>query len=472
MKKLIFGIAVFINTTNVVAKVFLPAVYSNHMVLQQKSAVKIWGWSEVGESVTITTSWDTVTYKAEGDAYAKWQTVLQTPIAGGTYTITVKGPYSTIVIEDVLIGEVWLASGQSNMEMTTWWGLPYEEEVKKATNNQIRFFHIARSSSPYPQEDVRAQWVVCSPEAMKGFSAAAYFFGKKINEHTKMPVGLISACWGGTPAEVWTPEDEIRNDSILKAAALKLTPTKWWPVKPGYNYNATIAPLTNFKIAGVIWYQGESNTNASQTYQYLFTTMIKSWRQKWKDDFPFYFVQIAPYSYETTNICALLREAQTKTLMLAKTAMVVTSDLVDNINDIHPKLKKEVGERLADIAIAEVYGFDRLNYKSPLYKAMQIEKDKIRISFTNAANGLMIKGKTATDFYIAGADKIFVPAQAKLHGNGSTIVVWAKAVKNPVAVRFGFSNTAMPNLFGKEGLPVNLFRTDDWQVETGPVKNN
>lgn len=470
MKKIIITIAVFFIISKTEAKIFLPAVYSNHMVLQQKKAVKIWGWSEVGEKITITTSWDTVTYIAEGDAYAKWVTLLSTPAAGGPYTITVKGPYNTIAIEDVLIGEVWLASGQSNMEMNTWWGLPYDAEVKNATNNQIRFFHIGRSSSPFPQEDVRAEWLVCSPEAMKGFSAAAYFFGKKINEQTTYPVGLISACWGGTPAEVWTPENIIRNDSVLNVAASKLTETKWWPVKPGYNYNATIAPLTNFKIAGAIWYQGESNTGAASTYQHLFTTMIKSWRQKWNDNFPFYFVQIAPFNYETSNVCALLREAQTKSLSLEKTAMVVTSDLVDNINDIHPKLKKEVGERLAHIALTNNYGIICKISNSPLYKSMQVEKDKIRINFTNASNGLMIKGKTATDFYIAGADKNFVPAQIKLDGNGSTIVVWAKEVKNPVAVRFGFSNTAMPNLFSKEGLPVNLFRTDDWEVETAPVK--
>lgn len=450
------------------ATIFLPAVYSNHIVLQQNAKVKIWGWSEVGEKVTIKTSWDTVTYKAEGDAYAKWQTVLNTPAAGGTYTITVKGTYNTITIEDVLIGEVWLASGQSNMEMNTHWGMPYEEEVKKATNEQIRFFHIGRSSSPFPQEDVRAQWVVCSPEAMKGFSTVAYFFGKKINEQKHIPVGLIAASWGGTPAEVWTPEDAILNDNVLKAEAAKLTETKWWPVKPAYNYNAMIAPLTNFTIAGAIWYQGESNTKASQTYQRLFTTMVTEWRKKWNSDFPFYYVQIAPFSYETTNICALLREAQTKCTTLKNTGMVVTSDLVDNINDIHPKLKKEVGERLANWALAETYGVAGIKYKSPVYKSMQVEKDKIRISFNDADGGLMIKGKTATDFYIAGADKNFIPAQVKI--DGSTIVVWAKEIKTPAAVRFGFSNTAMPNLFSKDGLPVNLFRTDEWDVEMVPVK--
>lgn len=468
MKKILTLACIFFLFVKAEAKIFLPAVYSNHMVLQQNAKVKIWGWSEVGEKVTINTSWDTVTYKAEGDAYAKWQTTLHTPAAGGTYTITVKGTYNTITIEDVLIGEVWLASGQSNMEMNTYWGMPYEEEVKKATNEQIRFFHIGKSSSPFPQEDVRAQWVVCSPEAMKGFSTVAYFFGKKLNEEKHIPVGLIAASWGGTPAEVWTPEDAVLNDSILKAEAAKLTETKWWPVKPAYNYNAMIAPLTNFTIAGAIWYQGESNTKASQTYQRLFTTMITAWRKKWNSDFPFYYVQIAPFSYETTNICALLREAQTKCLVLKKTGMVVTSDLVDNINDIHPKLKKEVGERLANWALAETYGVTGIKYKSPVYKLMQVEKDKIRISFYDADGGFAIKGTAATDFYIAGADKNFIPAQVKI--DGSTIVVWAKEIKTPVAVRFGFSNTAMPNLFSKDGLPVNLFRTDDWEVETVPVK--
>lgn len=468
MKKTLTLACIFFLFVKAEATIFLPAVYSNHMVLQQNSKVKIWGWSEVGEKVTISTSWDTVTCKAEGDAYAKWQTTVNTPAAGGTYTITVKGTYNSITIEDVLIGEVWLASGQSNMEMNTYWGMPYEEEVKKATNEQIRFFHIGKSSSPFPQEDVRAKWVVCSPEAMKGFSTVAYFFGKKLNEEKHIPVGLIAASWGGTPAEVWTPEDAVLNDSILKAEAAKLSETKWWPVKPAYNYNAMIAPITNFTIAGAIWYQGESNTKASQTYQRLFTAMITAWRKKWNSDFPFYYVQIAPFSYETTNICALLREAQTKCLVLKKTGMVVTSDLVDNINDIHPKLKKEVGERLANWALAETYGVTGIKYKSPVYKLMQAEKDKIRISFYDAEGGLQIKGTAATDIYIAGADKKFVPAQVKIEG--STIVVWAKEIKTPVAVRFGFSNTAMPNLFSKDGLPVNLFRTDDWEVEMVPVK--
>ncbi|MBP6024272.1 sialate O-acetylesterase [Ferruginibacter sp.] len=468
MKKIAFLICLTILSICSFAKIYLPAVYSNHMVLQQQSKIKIWGWSDPAENITIKPSWDTTTYFAKATSGAKWETVINTPKAGGTFAITVKGNNNSIIIEDVLIGEIWLASGQSNMEMNVNWGMKYDEEVKNAANNQIRFFHIPKTTSIFPLEDVRAEWVVCTAETMKIFSTAAYFFGKKINEQLNVPVGLISACWGGTPAEVWTPEDIILNDKILKEAAAKLKAFDWWPSTPAYAYNAMIAPLTKFKIAGAIWYQGESNTETAATYQQLFTAMISAWRKKWDNDFPFYFVQIAPYSYGNNNICALLREAQTKSIALAKTGMVVTSDLVDNINDIHPKLKKEVGERLANYALADNYGKTNIVFKSPLYKSMQVEKNKIRISFSEADKGLMLKGTAATDFFIAGADKIFFPAMVKLEGN--TVVVFNKDIKAPVAVRFGFSNTAMPNLFSADGLPVNLFRTDDWEVDTSPVK--
>jgi sialate O-acetylesterase len=303
---------------------------------------------------------------------------------------------------------------------------------------------------------------------MKGFSAAAYFFGKKINKELNVPVGLISACWGGTAAEVWTPDDVIKNDKILYDAAKKIKDSRWWPTLPAYNYNAMIAPIINFKIAGAIWYQGESNTETAGTYQLLFTSMINAWRQKWGSDFPFYFVQIAPFSYGNNNIGALLREAQTKSTLTPKTGMIVTSDLVDDINDIHPKLKKEVGIRLANYALADNYKKVGIAYKSPAFKNMQVEKNKIRITFYDTENGLIIKGKAASGFFVAAADKIFLPAFVKVEGN--SVVVWSNDIKEPVAVRFGFSNTAMPNLFSTEGLPVNLFRTDDWDVDTSPVK--
>ncbi|MEI7735126.1 MAG: sialate O-acetylesterase [Ferruginibacter sp.] len=468
MKKMLFMVLAVIISAATFAKVSLPAIFGSHMVVQQNTQLKIWGWSDPGEKIVIKCSWDTTTYTTKATGMAKWETAIVTPAAGKNYTISITGTSNTVLLEDVLIGEVWLASGQSNMEMNINWGMKYEEEVKAATNNEIRFFYIPKTTSLYPAEDVKAQWVVCTPETMKSFSTAAYFFGSKLHAQLKVPVGLICASWGGTPAEVWTPEEIVENDAILKNAAEKLKPIEWWPTTPGAAYNAMIAPLTNFPIAGAIWYQGESNTSASSTYQRLFTSMISEWRNKWNADFPFYFVQIAPYTYGDNNVCALLREAQTKSTVFKKTGMVVTSDLVDNISDIHPKLKKEVGERLANYALADHYAQTGIAYKSPAYKSMQVEKNKIRINFSDAEKGLLIKGKTASEFYIAGADKKFVPAMVKLQG--STVVVWSKEITAPVAVRFGFSNTAMPNVFSTEGLPVNLFRTDDWNIDTSPVK--
>ena len=272
---------------------------------------------------------------------------------------------------------------------------------------------------------------------------------------------MINASWGGTPAEAWTPKDTIENHQILKEAADHVKPVPWGPINAGAIYNAMICPITNFNIAGVIWYQGEANVDAALTYGHLLSAMINSWRKEWQKDLPFYFVQIAPFAgYGKSISSALLREAQTQTLSTPNTGMIVIHDLVSDINDIHPKNKKDVGLRLANYALAETYGKKELVYKSPMYKNMKIEKNKIRIYFDNAENGLRSKGGAPDEFNIAGQDKKFTPASAKIEGN--TVVVWNKNIKSPVAVRFGFTNSAMPHLFSKEGLPVNIFRTDDW----------
>jgi sialate O-acetylesterase len=462
MKNFFLLACVWFVSINVFANVRLPAIIGSHMVLQQNSKVTIWGWSDPAEKIKLKSSWDTTTYTATASWAGKWNIELQTPKAGGPYTISING-INSITLEDVMIGEVWVCSGQSNMEMNVNWKLPYDDEVAKATNTKIRFFYIPKTTSEYPQEDVKAKWVVCSPDEMKNFSAAGYFFGKKIQESLSAPVGLINSNWGGTPAETWTPAEQVEDDPVLKKASDSLKITQWWPVKPGYAYNAMIYPITNYSIAGAIWYQGESNVGTASTYTQLFTAMINSWRKAWHKDFPFYFVQIAPFAgYGDNSSSAFLREAQTKTLALANTGMVLTSDLVDNINDIHPKMKKEVGERLADLALAETYHQQSNAYKISMYKNMQIEKNKVRINFSNAENGLMSKGPL-TEFYIAGEDKIFKPAEAKIDKN--SVIVWSKEVANPVAVRFGFRNAATLNLYNKEGVPVNLFRTDDWPVD-------
>lgn len=445
---------------NALADVRLPAIIGDHMVLQQNTKVKIWGWCEPNETVKLKTDWDTTTYQTKGSSSATWSIELTTPTAGGVHKISIDG-YNHIDINDVLTGEVWVCSGQSNMEMNYNWGLPaYEKDVEAANNQNIRFFYIPKTTSVFPQEDVKAKWVVCTPEEMKRFSAVGYFFGNSLHQTLNVPVGLINANWGGTPAEVWTPEQLVESDNTLKQAAAQLKPSNGWPVVPGATWNAMIYPVTNYPIAGAIWYQGESNVGTASTYQALFTSMIGAWRKAWNKDFPFYFVQIAPFSGYTNNQSAFLREAQTKSWSYPNTGMVVTSDLVDNIKDIHPKMKKEVGLRLANYALAETYGKKVLSYKSPVYRDMKVEKSRIRINFDHAEGGLVSKGGAPTEFYIAGEDGKFVPATAKIEGN--SVVVWNKEIKTPVAVRFGFSDASMPNLFSKDGLPVVSFRTDTW----------
>ncbi len=453
------------------ANVSLPAIFGNHMVLQQNSNVNIWGWSDPNEKIKIKTSWDTTTYITTASGSAKWKLLIKTPKAGGPHTITITGR-NNLELQDVMIGEVWLASGQSNMEMSMNWGMPqYAADVAAAKNNNIRFFQVQKTTAPYPQDDLKGQWVVSDSNSMKGFSTVAYFFGNQLNQQLQIPVGLINSSWGGTPAEVWTPKPFVDNSEILKQEAAQRDPSKnnGWPVTPGVAFNAMIAPLIPYEIAGAIWYQGESNAGNANHYQSLFTTMIGAWRNAWQKDFPFYYVQIAPYAgYGNNNIAPLLRDAQTKSLSYPKTGMVVIHDLVDNINDIHPKMKKEVGLRLANVALSEHYKKQGITFKSPQFKSMKVEKNKIRLYFDDAPNGLLSKNGASTDFVIAGADQQFVPATAKIEGN--TIVVSDKNINDPVAVRFGFTNSAMPNVFSAEGLPVNIFRTDDWPVDSNSVK--
>jgi sialate O-acetylesterase len=463
MKQLTFSFLAGLISAATFGNVRLPAVIGSHMVLQQKTDVTIWGWCDPGEKIKLKTTWDTTTYNTVGSSSAKWSLKIKTSMAGGPYQVTITGN-NNIVLDDVLIGEVWVCSGQSNMEMSVTWGLPYESDVTNATDKNIRFFYIPRTTAEYPQDDVKAEWVVCNPDDMKRFTAAGYFFGKTLRDNLNVPVGLINASWGGTPAEVWTPIEEINNNAILKDAAAKLSPSDWWPVTPALNYNAMIYPITRYNIAGAIWYQGEANVKTASTYTELFSTMIASWRKAWQEEFPFYFVQIAPFAgYGDNSSSAFLREAQTKTLSTSNTGMVVTTDLVDNINDIHPKMKKEVGIRLANYALSETYGRQGLVHKSPSFKNMKIERDHIRIYFDNADNGLMTKDKTVSEFFVAGEDQNFRPANAKIEKN--SVVVWNDSIKNPVAVRFAFRNASLPNLFSKEGLPVIPFRTDDWPVD-------
>ncbi|RYY96837.1 MAG: sialate O-acetylesterase [Chitinophagaceae bacterium] len=440
------------------AEIRLPAIISDHMVLQAGSEVTLWGWCDAGEDVRVRTGWDTATYRTKGTSDATFRIRLRTPRAGGPFRITFSGR-NEVEVSDVLLGEVWLCSGQSNMEMNVHWGLPYTREADSAMQTDIRFFHVPRTTSEYPQDDVKARWVVCTPETMKAFSAVGYFFGLGIHRQLGQAVGLIGASWSGTPAEVWTPAELVLEDAALAAAA-KRPDGLGWPVRPGVTYNAMIHPLRYYALAGAIWYQGESNVGNAATYVPLLTRMIDAWRGAWGRSLSFYLVQIAPFAgYGNEPAASLLREAQARVAAHPGAGMVVTHDLVDDVNDIHPKMKKEVGERLARYALGDHYGLPGIAFRSPSYASLSLEKGRARIAFNNVPGGLMTKG-ALRGFRIAGSDRRFVPASARI--DGSTVLVWSKEIKAPAAVRYGFSNDAMPNLYSREGLPVAVFRTDSW----------
>jgi sialate O-acetylesterase len=442
------------------AQIKLPSLFADNMVLQQKSEATIWGWGNPGSEIKVTGSWNKDTVKTKVSNLAVWKIKLKTPGAGGPFTLAIIGN-NKVVLNNVLIGEVWICSGQSNME----WNADYkfnnsDEEIRNATFPEIRLFQVKKAGSETRQENCFASWEVCSPESMHSFSAVGYFFGRNLFQNLKVPIGIINVSWGGTPAEVWVKKDLVESDPLLKEYAGKLKESDGWPTRPGVVFNAMIAPLLPFRIAGAIWYQGESNAETPESYRKLFRTLIENWRHDFDNDFPFYYVQIAPYAYGQQSRAAWIREAQMQSMDIPKTGMVVVSDLVDNIKDIHPRNKQDVGKRLANWALAETYGVQGLVYKSPVYESMKIEKKGIRIAFTNANNGLVSRGGDLTAFEIAGSDKVFHPAKAKIEG--STLLVLAPEVKLPVAVRFSFSNDAIGNLFSQEGLPVAPFRTDNW----------
>lgn len=635
------------------ARIELPKMFTDNMVLQQKSDAPMWGKATPNKNVKIVTSWNSKTYNIKSDANGNWKLNLETPTAGGPYTISISDG-KEIKLNNVLIGEVWICSGQSNMEMPlAGWGqvANYKEEIAKANYPQIRLFHVEQATSIAPLDDLKATrggWRECSPETVADFSSVAYFFGRNLNQNQNVPIGLISTSWGGTIAEAWTSGDALQlmpdfrdevkemtkytqaeaqviydkeikiwNDRINNAdggmkdgqpvwAATATDDSSWktmdlpevwenrgmenfdgivwfrrtidipeefvgkdlklklamiddsdityfngvqigathgfnvqreytipaklvkvgkavisvrvtdtgggggiygdksdmalinvsevgvasisldgdWKYKvavdfsqhppvplspsgsanrPTVLYNAMINPIVPYAIKGAIWYQGESNESRGYQYRELFPLLIRDWRNKWNDNFPFYFVQLANYNgrgeQPRESIWAELREAQFQTLKLENTGMAVTIDIGDG-KDIHPKNKQDVGLRLALAARAKTYG-ENIAYSGPIYKSYKIEQGKIRIFFDNTDKGLKAKGSQLKSFAIAGQDHKFYWATATIEGN--EIVVSCPEVKYPVAVRYGWDFDPDCNLYNGADLPASPFRTDDWR---------
>jgi sialate O-acetylesterase len=450
----IFVLSIFLRFTQ--ANISLPEIFSDNMVLQQKSEVTFWGWAKTGEKVILKADWLDGELSATANNQGTWKIIVRTPSAGGPFTIHLKG-YNELTLENVLVGEVWICSGQSNMEWSAQSGIDNgKDEIENANYPEIRLFNVFQGTALCPQEHFTGSWAECTPETMRSFSAIGYFFARKLYRELGVPIGVINSSWGGTPAEAWMPEEVIQSDDFLREAAAKQLPVPWGPVEPARIYNSMISPMIPFRIAGVIWYQGEANTINAYAYKELLENLIKSWRNRWNYEFPFYYAQIAPYRYGNNFDGVTVREAQRRALELPNTGMAVLSDICDTMN-IHPKDKQDAALRLAGLALNRYYRIGSNEDSGPLFREMTIDRNKAIISFDHA-EGLHATGDKLTYFEIAGDDKIFYPAEAKI--KGEEVIVQSKLVKSPVAVRFAWRNTAVPNLYNGANLPASCFTTE------------
>ncbi|WP_162852599.1 sialate O-acetylesterase [Dinghuibacter silviterrae] len=449
------------------SKILLPSVIGDHMVLERNSSVAIWGWGDANDTLRITGSWapnDTVLGRVMNDGH--WRVDLPTKDAGGPYTLTIKGKWETVTVSDVMLGEVWICSGQSNMEFSANWGLYNRAtEVAAADFPGIRFFHVPKIGAAFPQQDCRASWAACTPQTMQDQTAVGYYFARMLQKTLNVPLGIIQAAWGGTPAEVWVRADRVRSNPVLVAHQYE-DHSKHWPDREGTLYNGMIAPFIPYGVAGALWYQGESNTYRPGAYAVLMDSLVNGWRQDFGRNFPFYFVQIAPFTYDSTKQKAfVLREQQDLAQRLIPgSGMISIGDIAGDIHDIHPKDKKDVGERLARYALAETYHQNVGPYLNPTYKSMKVEGHKVILSFDHAEGGLVSTDKDIPGFQVAGADGQYVDATGQIYKDG--ILLSNKSVPNPVSVRYCFTNSAVPTVKGKDSqLPLAPFRTDSENLD-------
>ena len=464
--RLLCLVSTMVSATPAMADVRLPKIFSDNMMLQRDMPVRVWGWADPGEAVSATVAGVTAATKA--DDKGGWALELPAVKGGETLELAVQGKNS-LTLKNVLTGDIWVCSGQSNMEMALRGCLGAAEDIKAADLPKIRrikFNHV-KSDQPEPDAPVATPWQVCSPETVGGFTAVGFYFAREIQQKTGVPIGIVDANWGGTRIEPW-----------VAAADIEMPPGKGnWSVM----YNAMIHPLVRLPIKGALWYQGESNGAEGETYCDKMRTLIGGWRKHWgQGDFPFYFVQLANFQAVSQdpaggNGWAKLREAQTKALTIPNTGMAVIIDTVPlaQAGDIHPKNKYDVGLRLARWALGRDYGQKDLEVSGPLFKALMIEGGKVRVVFEHTGSGLMVGSKEGRApaaenaqeklkrLAIAGADKKWFWADAVLENN--TVVVSSPAVKEPLAVRYAFEmNPDGANLYNREGLPASPFRTDDW----------
>ncbi|MEM7477384.1 MAG: sialate O-acetylesterase [Planctomycetota bacterium] len=486
-----FGFLVALAISNLAhAEVRVPNIFGDHMVLQQKQENKIWGKDAPNQAIAIT--FNNVTTKTSADANGDWTAMLPASDAGGPYTISIAGS-SKIEINDVLVGEVWICSGQSNMEWRVNNSNDVDMEKVGANFPEIRMINYPNTGSQTPiWTHEGSNWMVCGPDTVGDFSAVGYFFGRQLYQSIGVPIGLVNDAWGGSAADAWINRDlldadeaykptldrwvgmekrfeELTSKSELSEGEKKqlggLRRQMGGNARPSNIYNGVLKSHLGYGIKGAIWYQGESNAGRAYQYRHIFPMMIQNWRDEWgQGEFPFYWVQLADFRDEVAepeeSAWAELREAQTMSMKLPNSGQAVIIDVGEG-KDIHPRNKVVVGQRLARWALAKQYGFD-IAYQSPTYTGMEKSGSKIVLSFSHVDGGWRpFDIREPIGFAIAGEDKKFVWAKAKV-GKGNTIEVWSDEVPNPVAVRYAWANNPVCNMFDNMNLPLTPFRTDDW----------
>lgn len=458
---------VFFTTKNS-AEIKLPSLFADGMVFQQSANAPIWGKANPGNQIKVKTTWDNKSYSVKVEADSTWTVLVKTPEASfKPFEVLISDEKNKISLKNVLIGEVWLCGGQSNMEMPMkgFTNQPVDgamDEILAAPNNTFRCFTLERQWSYNPQFNCNGKWEFASPTGTPNFTATGYFFGKYIQQVLNVPVGLLSINWGGSRIEAWMSREVLQSFSKVQLPeqnkeykAKNLTPT--------YLFNGMLNTVIGFPIRGGIWYQGEQNRKEFQDYSALFAAMQKDWQTRWNcGEFPIYFCQIAPFKYEGSeqSLTAFMRETQLKIAQTQpKTGIAILTDAGDE-NCIHPANKKVAGQRLALQALAKTYGYKELSYQSPEYKSVEFKDGKAYLTFQYVSQGIIPFSGSVSGFEIAGEDKHFLPAQAIIEKG--KVVVSSQTVANPIAVRYIFKNFAVGNLSGSNGLPVSSFRTDNW----------
>ncbi|MBE0679992.1 MAG: sialate O-acetylesterase [Bacteroidales bacterium] len=443
----------------------LPSIFGNNMVLQQKSDVAIWGKASPNSVVEITTSWNNKKYASRSDNDGRWNIKVSTSQAGGPFNLVISDG-KPMTIRNVLIGEVWICSGQSNMFMPLS-GFKNQpvlgslEFIVTSANPKIRLLKVPPKASLTAENDFAGKWEECNPETISSFSATAYFFGRMLNQVLGVPVGLVQTSWGGTRIEPWLSEEGAGRFDWLTIPGEAPVNREISKDLPTVIFNAMINPLAGYGISGVIWYQGEANRNEPGRYRDLLPALVNDWRTKWNiGEFPFYYAQIAPFNYGSDVNSAYLREAQLAAAEVIPNSGMASLVDIGEENCIHPSNKKVAGERLAYLALSKTYGIKGFVCEGPVLKEMTVDDNIVNLTFRNTPNGLTSYGKELSCFEVAGENRRFYPAIAYITGKG--VSLFSPSVSKPVAVRYAFKDYVRGDLYNTEGLPASSFRTDNW----------